>query len=448
MTNPGSITVDRLSKVFNLQKRRKGRTGVSTRELAAMGQLFRSVFGRGVKEGRRFHAVKNISLKVESGEIMGIIGRNGAGKSTLLKMLARVIDPTEGSVRMEGRIASLLELGAGFNGDMSVEENIDLQVSLTGGKSDPELVSQILELADLSDYRNIDLDDCPGSAATRLSFATLITLASEIVIADELLAVGNLQFKKLVLDRIKKVREDGGCVLFVSHDLSAIAELCDRVMWIDRGEAKMVGSAEDVIRAYEAELHAKTSALDSADANDVGRIVDLRLVRRGNQQVGAIELHRRAFLECVFQHVRPGTAMKLRIELNRGRRQVIYSSTRLIEADNGPAQAMSAQLRIPAHFLNEGNYQGKAVLRWDTDDGERKEVSMTTDFLAANSAEDRSVWGDWDGDRRGLVAPRLKWNISFPKRRPGGRRLRADAAAVPDVPATPVEVDGDEATDE
>ena len=151
-----------LSKVFDLQKRRKGRSGLGSRELAAMVQLGRSVLRRGVRVGRRFYALSDINLEVGSGEIMGIIGRNGAGKSTLLKILARVLDPTEGSVRLEGRVASLLELGAGFNGDLTVSENISLHIALSGSKPDPDLEERILTLSELGDYRDIDLDDCPG----------------------------------------------------------------------------------------------------------------------------------------------------------------------------------------------------------------------------------------------------------------------------------------------
>lgn len=427
LTNSGKISVRSLSKAFDLQKRRKGRTGVSSREIAAVWQLVRSVFSRGIDESRRFYAVRNLSLDVESGEIMGIIGRNGAGKSTLLKILARVLDPTEGSVRMEGRVASLLELGAGFAGDMTVAENISLQVSLTGGKEDPELEQEILELADLVEYRDKELDECPGVAAVRLSFATLITLASEVVLADEMLAVGDLRFKQMVIDRIKKVRDEGGCVLFVSHDLNAIKELCDRVMWIERGQSRMVGSAEEVVKAYEDDIHARTKSLESKGADDAGQIVDLRLVTGRGRQVGAMELHRTTYLECIFQHLIPDRAMRLRFEINNGRKQVIYSSSQLIEAvPDGAPGAFRARVKIPGHFLNQGPHHGKAVLKWETLKGRRKEVQMKTEFMAANSAEDKSVWGDWDGERKGLIAPQFRWSFTTSQRRGGRKQRRQD----------------------
>ncbi len=413
------IAVANLSKVFDLQKRRKGRSGLSSRELAAMVQLGRSVLRRGVRVGRRFYALSDINLEVGSGEIMGIIGRNGAGKSTLLKILARVLDPTEGSVRLEGRVASLLELGAGFNGDLTVSENISLHIALSGSKPDPDLEKRILTLSELGDYRDIDLDDCPGGASARLSFATLISVNSDIVLADEMLAVGDTRFKQLCLDRIGQVRDEGGCVLFVSHDLRAIAQICDRVMWIDRGKMRLVGSAKEVIRAYEAELHAKISALDPTASDDAAQIIDLRLASRAGEPIGALRLNRASYLECVFQHLRPDIPISLCFELTNGRKQIIYSAARTIEPVGTDPRAMRGRLKIPPHFLNEAGYQARAKVRWKVDNEPRKEVEMKTDFRAVDSDASESVWAGWDGDRRGLVAPRLAWRFGISDRKRG-----------------------------
>jgi len=409
LTRPGRISVVNLTKVFDLQKRRKGRSGVSSREVMALMQMFRAVFRLGVKEHRRFYALRNISLDVGSGEIMGIIGRNGAGKSTLLKILARVIDPTEGSIRVEGRVASLLELGAGFNAELTVAENISLQVSFQGGKEDPELVQEILELADLVDYRDVELDDCPGPAAPRLAFATLVTLASEVVLADEMLAVGNQQFKQLVIDRIQKVKDDGGCVLFVSHDLDAITRLCDRVMWLDRGATKMVGPAREVVEAYEAEIRAKTAALDPA-GDAAARIVDLRLTSTSGRQIGAMSMKKSAYIECLFQHLRPAIPLRLRFEVRSARKKAIYSDIQTLEAYDGDPSAQRARVKIPSHFLNAGSYIGRAVIRWEAEDGQRREVQDKVEFTAADTETESSIWGDYEGDRRGLIAPRLNWS--------------------------------------
>ena len=413
------IEVANLSKIFDLQKRRKGRTGLSSRELLAVGQLGRSVMGRGVREGRKFHALDDISLKVMPGEIVGVIGRNGAGKSTLLKILARVIDPTDGSVRLRGKAASLLELGAGFAGDLTVEENISLHMSLSGTKPDDELEERILKLAELTDYRDVDLDDCPGGASARLSFATLISIHSDIVLADEMLAVGDVRFKELVLKRIGEVRDEGGCVLFVSHDLRAIARICDRVMWIDRGKCRLEGSAADVVGAYEAELNAKISALDSTSEGDAGRIIDVRLSNRMGGQVGSLRIERPGYLDCIFQHLKPDTPLTLRFELSGARTRMIYSEAREIEAFDGGARAMRARVKVPSHFLNEANYRIRACLSWKTENQPRKEVDMRTEFRASDSSSKESVWAGWDGRRLGIVAPKLNWRVGTSETRRG-----------------------------
>jgi lipopolysaccharide transport system ATP-binding protein len=405
------ITVTNLSKVFDLQKRRRSRTGISSRELAMLGMLGRAVMQRGVKEGRRFFALRDISLEVRSGEIMGIIGRNGAGKSTMLKILARVLDPTAGVIRLNGRVAALLELGAGFSGDLTVAENIALHVALSGGKKDPALEERILELAELADFRDVDLDDCPGNAAARLSFATLISLNSEIVLADEMLAVGDERFKEMVLERIEKVRADGGCVLFVSHDLRAIAEICDRVMWIDRGQPRHVGTAREAIKAYEDDLHAQTSALDTAGTNDAGRIIDLRLADQDGHQVGSLRTDRSGFIECIFQHLRPDVPISLTFDLRYGQKQVVLSTAQTVEATGSRPRAFRGRVRIPARFLNQARYEVRARLRWTVEE-EPQEVSMKTSFGAIDAASETSVWGAWSGPRLGLVAPRLRWRIN------------------------------------
>ncbi len=411
------VSVSKLSKVFDLQKRRRGRTGVSSTEVMALAMLGRSVLGRGVKEARRFYALRDINLKVRAGEIMGIIGRNGAGKSTMLKVLARVIDPSYGSIRLDGKVASLLELGAGFTGDLTVAENIALHVALSGGKHDPDLEQRILELAELTEYRDTDLDDCPGGAAARLSFATLISISSDIVLADEMLAVGDTRFKELVLTRIESVRAEGGCVLFVSHDLRAIAQICDRVMWIDRGQVRMVGDVRRVIRAYEAELKAKTSALD-AGSGDAGKIIDLRLADADGHQVGSLRLDRAAYIECILQHLHPKVPLTLTFDVMQGRRQLVFSASQTIETGAGVPRALRARLKIPAHFLNQAHYELSARLHWTPENDARKEVVMKVGFATADSAAEKSVWGTWGGRRVGVIAPKLNWRISVERDQP------------------------------
>ncbi len=382
-----------------------------------MWGLVRSVLRRGIKQHRRFYALHNVNLQVRSGEIMGVIGRNGAGKSTLLKLLARVIDPTSGSVTLSGRVASLLELGAGFSGDLTVAENISLHVALSGGKEDPELEERILELAELTEYRDVDLDECPGGAAARLSFATLINLNSEIVLADEMLAVGDARFKSMVLERITQVRSEGGCVLFVSHDLRAIAEICDRAIWLDHGRIKLIGTAEEAIRAYEADLDAKTSALD-VGSGEAGKIVDLRLTDAAGHQVGSVHVDKANFIECVFQHLRSDIPIGLTIELGFGRRHLVFSKTEMLEATKTGAQAFRSRLKLPGHFLNSGPYQARALLHWREGGELHRGKLVQTGFNAVDSDPTTSVWGGWEGRRVGVVAPKLRWRIDAVEDKP------------------------------
>jgi len=201
---------------------------------------------------KRFTALDKVSFEVEKGETLGIIGRNGSGKSTILSIIAGVIRQDSGYVYTRGRISSLLELGAGFHPDLSGIENIILNGILMGNTKREMLrkLEEIVDFSELGDFIYQPLRTYSSGMYIRLGFSVAIHIEPDILLVDEAIAVGDVRFQEKCLTKIKEFREKGITTIIVSHDMSSIIELCDRVIWIDNGKIKKTGAASDVVRDY------------------------------------------------------------------------------------------------------------------------------------------------------------------------------------------------------
>lgn len=240
------IKVENLSKRYTL--------GLSRRPDTAAEMLISSlralISPRQVPE--TIWALKDVSFNVKQGEVLGIIGRNGAGKSTLLKVLSRITKPTSGNISVNGRVASLLEVGTGFHEELTGRENVYLCGSILGMPKkiiDAKLES-IMAFADVERFIDTPIKRYSTGMRLRLGFAVAANLESDILLIDEVLAVGDAEFQKKCLQRMGDMHTHGRTVLFVSHNLAAIENLCSRVIWIDNGSLRLDGSPQKVIHAY------------------------------------------------------------------------------------------------------------------------------------------------------------------------------------------------------
>lgn len=203
----------------------------------------------------RFKALENVSFEIYDREVVGIIGRNGAGKSTTLGLMAGVLAPSSGKVEIHGRIAPLLELGAGFHQDLTGRENIILNALLLG-MSKKEIVSkidEIIEFSDLLEYIDQPIRMYSSGMLTRLGFSIAVQTNPEILLIDEVLSVGDQNFQKKSAQKIHEFKAKGVTIVFVSHDINTVEEICDKVIWIENHHIKMIGKAKDVIKAYKNE---------------------------------------------------------------------------------------------------------------------------------------------------------------------------------------------------
>jgi len=208
-------------------------------------------------------ALRDVSFEVQRGEILGVIGRNGAGKSTLLKILSRVTAPTHGEVRVKGRIASLLEVGTGFHPELTGRENIYLNGAILG-MTKAEIRSNldaIVAFAEVGEFLDTPVKRYSSGMYVRLAFAVAAHLEPEILIVDEVLAVGDAEFQKKCLNKMDEVAHGGRTILFVSHNMAAIQTLCTRAMLLSSGQVAGAGKTEDVVREYLSEHHANSSGL-------------------------------------------------------------------------------------------------------------------------------------------------------------------------------------------
>lgn len=213
----------------------------------------------GANIGKKFTALKPLSFELPEGQTLGVIGRNGSGKSTLLQMLAGTLTPTTGSVKIEGTVAALLELGAGFNPDFTGRENVFLNGAILGLTREEmhERLASILEFANIGEFIDRPLSTYSSGMVVRLAFAVATAVQPKLLIIDEALSVGDEAFQRKCFRRIEQMRESGTSILFVSHSTQAVVQLCNRVIWLDGGKLIMDGESKKVTEEYHRYLQAE-----------------------------------------------------------------------------------------------------------------------------------------------------------------------------------------------
>ena len=236
------ITVDNVSMRFRMDKNKT----TSLKEWVVTHLL-------GKQQYEEFSALRDVSFEVKRGEIVGIIGRNGAGKSTLLKVISGIFKPTEGKVVTAGRVAPMLELGSGFDMELSGHDNIFLNGAILGFSEEflKSKYDEIVAFSELGEFIDMPLKTYSSGMLARLAFSVATMIEPEILIVDEILSVGDAAFQEKSRARMMELMSGGTTVLIVSHSLQQIREMCDRVIWLEHGEIRMLGETNTVCEAYE-----------------------------------------------------------------------------------------------------------------------------------------------------------------------------------------------------
>jgi lipopolysaccharide transport system ATP-binding protein len=408
------IKVENLSKLYYLG----GRQSNSLRD-ALVG--FVKNPRRNAK--RELWALRDINFTVNDGETLGIIGHNGAGKSTLLKILSRITKPTGGSAEIHGRVGSLLEVGTGFHNELSGRENIFLNGAILGMKRAEieRKFDEIVAFSEIEKFLDTPVKYYSSGMYMRLAFAVAAHLEPEVLIVDEVLAVGDIKFQKKCLNKMRDVSQSGRTVLFVSHNFEAVSRICNRAIWIDKGNLRADGETQEVISTYlSRELdfgsEKKWESLESAPGNDVVKLFAVRVINEKGETVPTFDIRFPVFIELDYQVLNGGKSFSPAFHLYNEENICLFATNDVSrEWRNRPREKgfYTSRVEIPANFLAEGRFSVTAALfdpiLQENHVFERDAVS----FVVYDSLEGDTARGDFGGTMIGVVRPLLDWETEY-----------------------------------
>jgi lipopolysaccharide transport system ATP-binding protein len=427
----GQISVLDLSKLYRVRKR--GQSLPITRRLSPK---HRREMEKGMQE---IWALRDVNLEVSPGEIIGIIGPNGAGKSTLLKILSRITVPTSGQATLAGRVVSLLELGQGFDPNYTGRENVYLQAAMSGIPRSvaDERMAEIFEFAGVSKFIDTPVGAYSSGMHLRLAFSAAVNVDPDILLADEVLAVGDHDFQEQCMNRLDDEGSRGVTVLIVSHDMAAIKRLCNRVVWLKEGQIQADGEPREVVNEYTGSTYSWDLADKGApstfagDNSDVGRIQSVRLLSAEGEEIGAVRRSDDFFVEIRARAKKWKVNIEATVVLyNEG---VPVFSTAANADDHlppnaegekhlySPRKSFRGLVRIPGNLLADTVYTAKVSLRLSSASKSalrgQPEFKPSTIFrdnaigFRVYDTEDQSSPAAGRDRLEGLIRPELEWTI-------------------------------------
>jgi lipopolysaccharide transport system ATP-binding protein len=412
------IQVSGLSKRYLLGSRRQTYSTLreSLVELARLpGRFLRS--RAPAEDPREFWALREVSFNVERGEVIGVVGRNGAGKSTLLKVLSRIVEPTEGQAVILGRVGSLLEVGTGFHPELSGRENIFLNGAILG-MSRREIIAkfdEIVAFAEVERFIDTPVKHYSSGMGLKLGFAVAAHLEPEILVVDEVLAVGDAAFQKKCLGKMGDVARQGRTVLFVSHNMAAVRSLCTRGLLLDGGRVSMVGSVESIVSEY---LGASVGATServwdderTAPGDARARLRAVRIRSADGRGIEQASLAEPLSLEVEYQVHEPDLVLNLSLSVYTQDGVCAFVTTNVTDAQfyarPHPTGWYRSRGTIPANYLNEGRY----TVRVQLTERARRSLAVVEDAVSIDVVDLGDQRGGYFGAWPGVVRPLLSWN--------------------------------------
>jgi lipopolysaccharide transport system ATP-binding protein len=416
---PAAITVENLSKKYLIRHQRSERY-TALRDVLA--ERARSIFsgGESVATSEEFWALKDVNFEIQEGDRVGIIGRNGAGKSTLLKILSRVTEPTTGRITTRGRVASLLEVGTGFHPELTGRENIYLNGAILGMQKAEirKKFDEIVDFAEVERFLDTPVKRFSSGMQVRLAFAVAAHLEPDIMIVDEVLAVGDVRFQKKCLGKMEQVGREGRTVLFVSHNTQAILRLCDSAIMLVDGQVSKSGNSREVIAFYlrgGASVRSSRSwPHDRAPGDRVVRLRSLRAVTERQESKSTFQVSEKLGIEMSYEVLQPGHVLWLGYNFHNGEGINLFDAhsvnTPMYEHPH-PVGVHSATAWVPANLLAEGGViVGCAIfnhLENRVHFHEREAIALTI----VDSCDGTTARGRTTGEFPGAVRPLLQWEI-------------------------------------
>jgi lipopolysaccharide transport system ATP-binding protein len=363
-------------------------------------------------------ALRDISFEVKRGEALGIIGGNGAGKTTLLRLLTRITEPTEGYAEIRGRVGSLLEVGTGFHPELTGRENVFLNGAVLGMKNREvkKEFDNIVEFSGVEQFIDTPLKRYSTGMQMRLAFSIAAHMDPEILLVDEVLAVGDAQFQKKCLGKMEEVGKAGRTVLFVSHNMSAIKRLCSRAILLQKGRLVKEGPADEVINAYLDTVSetggSRVWSAENAPGTDVA-LTSVKIVKNGETPVSSAEVQEPLQLHIDYMVKKPGLSFRCAaIFYTQG--VSAFASVEPTEVTRDKAGNYRSVLYIPADLLAEGDYSVSISIF--SSQGTKNHYVQVKDaivFRMFDPMTGDSARGDYVQNLAGVVCPRLKWEMTF-----------------------------------
>jgi lipopolysaccharide transport system ATP-binding protein len=363
-----------------------------------------------------FWALKDINFEVKRGEVVGIIGRNGAGKSTLLKILSRITEPTEGQVAIKGRVASLLEVGTGFHPELTGRENIYLNGAILG-MTRAEIrrkFDEIVAFAEVEKFLDTPVKRYSSGMSVRLAFAVAAHLEPEVLILDEILAVGDLTFQKKCVAKMEDVAGHGRTIVFVSHNMAPVRSLCTRVNVLDRGHIVKDGTVESAIDFYISSALGGGSSI-TWSANDAPRCAQAILRKayvldQYDAPASLIDCRSDFSIVLEYEVLEPVKQLRAAVLLQNGAGVYVGGSTdwgAWPDDTRGPGLFRSV-CRFPGNVLNHGIYS----VAFAIDSAPHLEAHLRTDYCLVFTIEDTEGHGPLGLKLPGVIKPLMEWNVS------------------------------------
>jgi len=413
---PTVIKAENLSKLYYLG----GAKSDSLRD-AVMNFVKKPSFS---KEKDELWALRDVSFDVREGETVGIIGNNGAGKSTLLKILSRITKPTAGTVELHGRVGSLLEVGTGFHNELTGRENIFLNGAILGMKRSEieRQFDEIVAFSEVEKFLDTPVKHYSSGMYMRLAFAVAAHLDPEILIVDEVLAVGDVSFQRKCLSKMKDVSQSGRTVLFVSHDMSAITRICTRAIALSRGKVVLEGGAAEVVSDY---LHSNLgisaerdfSGEANAPASEFVRLKRVRVVNENGETHGSHDIRRRIGIEATYEALQSGQILLPNFQIYNQDRVHLFTVqdvSRQWQRREKERGEYTSTVWIPPNLMAEGSFFiSFAVVTYLPAIRLHFNAIETVSFDIVDSMEGDTARGDFAGKMDGVIRPLLDWETSF-----------------------------------
>lgn len=414
------VTIENVSKLYRLGGLHPGYMTFRALLEGVVRAPFRRRDGNGGDSDiHTLHALSGINLEVEQGEIVGIIGHNGAGKSTLLKILSRITRPTTGRVALYGRVGSLLEVGTGFHPELTGRENIYLNGAILGMRR-AEITrkfDEIVAFSEVERFIETPVKWYSSGMYVRLAFSVAAHLEPEILIMDEVLAVGDAAFQQKCLDKMHEIRQQGRTIFFVSHNMPAITRLCKRVLLLQQGEVVAEGDARAVVNKYlKSSWNVGAERVwsnDEAPGNDIVRLRRVRVCNEAGETTVAVDIRSAVGIEITYEVSQPGHALTPVVEVYNEDGTQLFSAHdtgeqwRRVER---PIGAYTSTAWIPGNYLAEGSVLvHSSVMSHFPATTLHVEARKVVAFQVIDSQQSDTARGDYIGPMPGVVRPLLSW---------------------------------------